>query len=452
MRGVLILIAFLLAGCVTPGQDLGAASVEPAIEQPAFAQEHDHADPTLHTHAQGLRLVGIDSLDADDVPRGDWLTSEVIVRGDYAYVAYIGAPWLVAIVDIRDATAPKVVGRWATTNAWGMDIAVSDDGDWVYVAIYPGAVGTIYDQRYAIEHLTAPSGPALPGVAVVDARDRSAPVLSSFLPMHSLGPHTLVYHRYPDGAERIFLQKADVQVGNAVEIVDVIATPAGPRILRPMSVFSNEDPLSTMMPHDVDVQEHPITGQTLLYIAYTWDGVVIVDVTDPASPKKVSQSGGGDTSDPEALVHDVHPYGKLVDGRHYTIATPEIPSGDTSGTLRVYDTTDPTAPTFVGSWKMPGDYVTDEPFQFSTHNFQYMPDGKVALAHGHAGVWLVDWLSTRGLAPTGTAYYAAAQPDAVPPSWSPVSGTPWFWGTAIDERGVLWASDSMGGLLSLAED
>lgn len=454
MRVVWVCLLLLLAGCVTPAATNEVSTSSIGGVAPSFVQEHDHLDPALHDTAHGLALVGSHTLASPTdaaAPRGDWMTSEIIVRGDHAFVTYLGAPWLLAIVDVRDAANPVLVAQWSTANAWGMDLAVDDAGDFVYVAVYPSAVGDVFTPGYTLSHLGAPDGLAVPGIAVVDVRDKAHPALSSFLPMHPLGPHTVGYHKYPDGREIVLGNHADIQVGNAVEIAEVVATPTGGKALRPLSFWWLDSPVSTDQPHDVDVQEHPLTGQTLLYVAYTYAGIAIVDISDPSAPMIVSRTTegpeGADAA--EALMHDIHPYPTLVDGKHYTLAAPEIITGGTSGTLRVFDTTDPSAPTLVGTWIMPGAFVTDEPFGFSTHNFVYAPDGQVALAHGHAGVWLIDWL-TNPEAPVATAYYGAAFPGAAPPTWAPVTGTPWYWGTGYDARGVLWASDVMGGLVALA--
>lgn len=465
-RVLLVSLSLLAAGCVAapPGGD-GApqgAGASPLV--PAFPQEHDHDDAALHNFASGMSLVGYHSLvpgsEAGEAgEREGWLNSEVIVRGDHAYVSYFGAPWVLAVVDIRDAATPKLVGTAPLSNAFGMDVAVSADGDWAFVSLYPGAVGTLFSRDYLLDHLQAPTGPAAPGVAVIDVRDRANPVVSSFLPLHGLGAHTATYHRYPDGREVVFVNKADMPPGNAILVTEVVATPAGGRALKPLSTFALGGAADADFPHDVDVQEHPLTGRTVLYAAYWDSGLVVVDVTDPGQPALLGQNKDFPEGE-EVQVHDAHPFPRLVGGRHYTLAAPEIPTGAGTGHLRVFDTTDPAKPALVGSWIMPGSFVVDEAFGFSTHNFQFLPDGRVALAHGHAGVWIVDWLGPGGPgaphpermeAPQAVAYYVPHH-GASPPEWSPVKGAPWVWGTAVDERGVLWAADVTSGLYSLRVD
>ena len=450
-------LAVLLAGCVA--QPAGEGPVAPASEAggapPGFAQDHDHLDPTLHEgFGHGLDRLAYHNLApeaaaaGDAAQRGAWINSEIIVRGDHAFVGYIGAPWLFAIVDVRDAAAPRLVGVFETANAWTMDLAVSEDGNWVFASVYPGAAGTLFASDYLVRNAQAPTGAPLPGVMVVDARDKANPVMTGFLPVHGLGPHTATYHRYEDGREVVFANKADAPPGNAVVVAEVVGLPTGGRTLRPLTAFTL-NAVGSSFPHDVDVALHPVTGQTLLYAAYWSDGLVVVDVSDPANPMLVSRSADVPEGE-EVNVHDVHPYPRLVGGRHYTLTAPEMPTGDATGHLRVWDTTDPAAPVHVASWTLPGEYVVDHPFSFSPHNFVFLPDGRVALAHGHAGVWVVEWLDAEGAAPLAQPRAVAwALPHAAgakPPAWTPVHGVPWAWGTATDAAGNLWVADVTSGL------
>ena len=450
-------LALLAAGCVGPAAPETAAPAGLPADAllPGFPQAHDHRDPSLHEGlGAGLAALGYHNLapgtDGQDASqRAGWINSEIIVRGHFAFVGYIGAPWLFAIADVRDPAAPRLVGVFETANAWTMDLAVSDDGDWVFASVYPGAAGTVFATDYLLRNAHAPAGAPLPGVMVVDARDKAKPVLSGFLPIHGLGPHTATYHRYGDGREVVFANKADAPPGNAIVAAEVVALPTGGRALRPLSVFTLDGVADASFPHDVDVALHPLTGRTLLYAAWWQSGLVVLDVTDPAAPALVSRTADVPQGE-EVNVHDVHPYPHLVGGRHYTLTAPEIPAGATTGRLRVWDTTDPAAPVQVASWMLPGGYVVDQPFSFSPHNFVFLPDGKVALSHGHAGVWILAWLAPDGngvlAEPRVVAWSLPHAAGAVPPAWTPVEGSPWVWGTAVDDAGNLWLSDVASGL------
>jgi len=294
-----LVVALAVAGCVAPGP-VSDAPVEGLVGAvvPGFVQEHDHADPALHAFSQGLEEVayhamvhGEDGAGAE-ARGGAWLNSELVVRGSTAFVAYLGAPWLVGAVDVSDPSAPKLLDALEFSNAWGMDVTASDDGAWIYVSVYPGAVGTLFDPRYVLENVQRPDAAALPGVAIVDARDPSKLALAGFHPIHGLGPHTAVYHRYADGREVVFADKADAPGGNGIVALEVVPTPTGGRALRPVSFFALEGPLEGTFPHDVHVQEHPLDGRTLLYAAWWDNGLVVLDVSDPAKPTLVSRFDG----------------------------------------------------------------------------------------------------------------------------------------------------------------
>ena len=69
------------------------------------------------------------------------------------------------------------------------------------------------------------------------------------------------------------------------------------------------------------------------------------------------------------------------------MAVPELLRDD-PGALWVLDATDYGALSLAGEWVNPGRYGADG-IRFSTHNFQ-IADGRVYMAHYHAGVWVLD--------------------------------------------------------------
>lgn len=465
MRLAPLLLLLALAGCVSPLQGAAPASVAALAEPvPGFEQHHDHGDPALHDFASGMTLLGYASLvpgdaGADAAKRGNWINSEIVIRGDWAFVGYIAGPVRFAVVNVSDAAHPKMVGTFPTSDAWTMDLSASDDGNWVFVSVTTSAVGTLFDRQYLLKATETPDGLAGPGLMAVDVRDKAHPRLAAWLPIHGLGPHTAVYHKYPDGREVVFADKAEGTIPlNGIEAVAFEDAPAGGgKVLRPLG-FTPLGADGKDFPHDVDVQMHPILHKTLLYAAGFETGLHVYDASDPAQLREI----GAFTTYPgteEVNVHDVHPFPFLVDGRHYTVTAPELLTDPHTGHLRFYDTTDPTHPKLVSSWMMPGNYTTDVQLLFSTHNFVFLPDGRVALSHGHAGVWIVDWLGPGGAAqpdpariaaPRAEAYYVPHAQGAKPVPWAPVPGVPWVWGTATDADGTLWALDIASGLYALA--
>lgn len=469
MRELVLVIALVsvgLVGCVDdqPAPDTVETSSAPNASAPLvpdFVQSHDHADTSLHDAGRGLEQVayhnlvpGSDGTDAAD--RGAWLNTEIALHADRAFVGYAGAGSLVSVVDVSDPSEPELLGTADGGGAWAMDVDASEDGEWAYVSVYNGPmVGTVFASDYATQSSKTPVGPAGPGVAVVDARDPESPEVTGFLPIHGLGPHTAVHHTMPDGDEYVFANKAEGGVpGNAIVAAEVVETPTGGRTLTPVSEFHLDALEWGSFPHDVDVAQHPVTDQVLLYAAWWNEGLVVLDVTDPSDPQTVGHFEDY-PEDEEIELHDVHPFPELVDGSHYTVSAPEIDGGETTGHVRIYETTDPSEPELVGSWEMPGNYTVDELFVFSTHNFDFLPDGRIALAHGHAGVWVLDWLGPGGTSdpdperienPTAQAYHLPSETGGPVPDWNPVTGSPWVWGTQVDDEGRIWAADATTGL------
>ncbi len=106
-------------------------------------------------------------------------------------------------------------------------------------------------------------------------------------------------------------------------------TPAGSVSLPPSSIARQP---GEVMVHDLFVQERG--GRTLAYLAYWERGVVIVDVTDPASPQLV----GATAPMPGHWVHSV-----WVEGDYAYVGEENY-----KGPLRVFDVSDPATPVEVG--------------------------------------------------------------------------------------------------------
>jgi hypothetical protein len=158
-----------------------------------------------------------------------------------------------------------------------------------------------------------------------------------------------------------------------------------------------------LFPHDVSVQVHPFTHQTLAYVAY-WDvGMVILDVGDPANPKHVSTFHD---FGPAAYgkVHMVRAFPELIDGKHVSMIEPEVGGEKDTGYLTFVDTTDPAHPKYVSSWILPGN-LTSQGLRFSPHYFD-VADGRVCMASYHAGVWVIDVHDAANLAHPRSAAFA----------------------------------------------
>lgn len=485
-RAVVALAAFVLvAGCF--GKDRpDFAAVEAGVEasaSPFLLQEHgadgDHFSAALHNGSFNMELVGYhngvdESGDADRIP-GDGYYTELAVTADYAYLSRQSASGSYggfAILDLRDGPAhPRKVGEFKGLGS--ADIEVNEDESLAFLATQRNLPAQVAQSILGAQDPLA----GLPrGIYVVNIEDKANPSLETFVPLPVNGPHTLTYYHHPNGNEYLIACTYDlltdpgtgallgtIPVTQRVLVYEIVVRPDLPdplpsvtdnlpATLVPVSQYSivEQAPAGRLfLPHDTRVAVHPTYdgGSTvLLSIAY-WDkGLRLLDFTDPASLAEI-----GSTTDfaPSALnnLHLAQAFDHPIAGRHVTVTQPEIPQADgETGQLTFFDTTDPTSPAKLGHWTLPpGDQgqlgITG--FDFSPHNFDLW-DGKVAVGHFHAGVWVVDVHNERNLeSPRSVGYYMPHVPRAGSPTHQPN-----VWGV-FEVDGLLYAVDEGTGLYIL---
>lgn len=460
-----ILAIATLAGCLDWGRDERPdyGAIEDDVERGTFnilVQEHGdprgHFDAGLHEGTLNLELVafhnGVDnSGDPNNIPAGQYYT-ELAVTENYAYISKQGSGngegGGFSILDIRDPEKPFLLGSFEGLG--GADIEVSHDEQYAFYAT----------QRNTPEELagrfsqTMDPRAGLPrGIYIVDIDDKTAPALANFVPLPVNGPHTLTYHEHANGDELLIACTYDLVVNPAsgniqgallltqrVIVYQFMRGDDGAAIV-PVSQYQITDSPPTgklYFPHDTRVQVHPVSGDTLLYVAY-WDkGVRILDFNDPADPTEI----GAWTEFAPSSRNNIHlagPMDELVDGFHVTVTEPEIISADETGYFTFLDTTDPANPAKLGYWTLPSELIV-QGLDFSPHNFDTF-DGKLALAHNHAGFWVVDASDEENLRePKTVAYYMPTIPrdDAPRPQ-------PYVWGV-FERDGYLFVSDEPTGL------
>ncbi|MHB1262648.1 MAG: LVIVD repeat-containing protein [Thermoplasmatota archaeon] len=474
----------LLAGCFGGDDRPDYATIETSVAAaaaPVLLQSHDsetgHFDGSLHQGSWNLELVayhnGVDqSGDPAAInavaPLGYY--TEMAVTDNFAYLSRQSADGTYggfAIVDIRNASAPRLEGEFLGLGS--ADIEVNDDESLAFLAtqrnLPPEIAGSVQGSQDPRSGLPR-------GIYIVDIEQKDAPALDSFFPLPVNGPHTLTWFRHPiDGQQYLVTCTYDlvtdpvtnalvgtIPVTQRVLLHRVVQEPGSPAALVPVGQFTiaEQAPAGKLyMPHDTRVQVHPSYeggARVLLYIAY-WDkGMRILDITTPTSPQMTEIGRTADFS-PSALnnLHLAQPFDELIADRHVSVTQPEIPQVDgETGQLTFFDTTDPTAPTKLGHWTLPpGEQgqlgITG--FDFSPHNFDTW-DGKVALGHFHAGVWVIDVGDEENLAePKSVGFYMPAKPRADSPARQPN-----VWGVFEHEVGgesLLFAIDEATGLYIL---
>ena len=280
------------------------------------------APPFRHGPGEGdgLRLALLGETNGDPPwPPG---TRNVRVDGDLAYLAR--ADDGLRIVDISDPAHPIERGHHVGPNRWDNDVKLISAGG----------------RRYAI----VASQPCL----VIDVSSPSAPWLAAEIPFSA---HTL----FLDGTTGYFATGA----GGEVAVFD-LSNPPAPRYL------GGYDGASSV--HDLYVEGG------IAYLSATEEGMIVVDLRDPAHPIEL---GREDVGDEWRYWHS--PWLTRVGGRSIIVHGDE----GRGGGLRTLDG-DPASPTFLeplGAWWSRPDISIHNVMAFGTRAY---------VAHYRDGVRVLD--------------------------------------------------------------
>jgi hypothetical protein len=465
--------ALVAAGCLQAPADWEAVEAEVhRAAAPFLVQDHGvergHHQAALHNGSHNLELVGYhngadDSGDASRIPPTTWFT-EIAVQGGYAYLNRVsrdGATGGFVIVDVNDPRRPRLVGTYEGQS--GVDIEVDPEGQYAYIATQRNAPQEVAGALVAHQD---PHAAEARGIVVVDISNKRLPAAAHYMPLPYNGPHTVTYVRHADGHDYLVVctydlagstvpgQPGTVAVTQRVLVYEVLRErgAAGSTVtLAPVGTYQlprAAPPPHAFMPHDTRVQRHPVTGETLLYVAYWDQGVRILDFDDPRQMREVAWWTDFGPSRLNSI-HLVQPFHDLVDGLHVTVAEPEIVDADgETGQLTFLDTTDPSRIRKLGHWTLPEGRLGQlgvQGLDFSPHNFDAF-GGKLALAHNHAGVWVLDASTEEHLQdPKSVAFYLPHKERKDSPVMQPRT-----WGVLAREDPregwLLYVSDEATGL------
>lgn len=390
------LLVLLLAGCAAP-----AAT---PVDAPTLAVEidHDHAALAGHDDAHGFDRVG--HLALDELLGGEpGRASDIQFHGDLAAVAVNGGSGGFVLLDAKDPRHLVPLARYRSGSEDNWYVKFTPDGARVLLTANGGTAPAPAAQG-ALEALTRGTlTHAARGLQVVDIRDPRAPRLESVYeaPIRLINAATWA----ADGVTYVAVSVVNDRAVLGAPKPGALANEV--RILRLGGAVPEEvgrwappaDAGPEVFVHDLAVEVHPVTHATLLYAA-CWDaGAYVLDVSAPDDPAVVgSFRPEGETPQ----VHTVKPHPGLVDGRHLTLVSPETFGGQESGRYHLLDTTDPTRPSLVATWTLPGELANPEPLLWSPHEFT-LAEGKAWTSNFHAGVIALDL--SAGLAPV--AWWAA---------------------------------------------
>lgn len=401
-----ILLAATAAGCLsTPGADLDAAKLEAPLWEAVRARIGPL--PCEATVGEGtsdnLVELALDPLD----DAGEGSHGELAVSGTLAAIARYQTGGF-DLVDITDPLAPRQLAAWDPEEAdRSLDVKFSPDGATLLVG----------GDR---------------AITLVDVREPAAPKVESVYRLAKPQAHMLTVFEV-DGASYVAAAKGE---GYDLAIYR-IAGEAGARTLEPVAKprltrlgeTTGEDLLRS---HDAWFAIDVMLQKPVLWVANVWDGIVALDVSDPAAPQVISRIAPLDPY--QGYTHTVQ--ATFVDGRRLVVAVQEVGAN----ALKVYDATDLEEPTLVALWHVP---VVAKP----QHNLQLV-GAHAFVAHYDEGTYVLD-LAEAGAGPFPTrlapiARLAAIEGTASAPS-APQDAFRGTWDVVV-HNGLLLTSEIAHGL------
>jgi hypothetical protein len=391
-------VAVALAGCigalddgelaVGTSSDDGPGPVENTTDEltSLLKADHDHTDVAGHEHVESFELEGYNPLIGTSEEPTSY--ADVDLHNTTAAVSTKQPQGGFVLVDVEDPDAPEVLSYYESGPNYQPDAKFGPDGDYVFMATHGGAVTT---DPETVRGMQDDESPTPYGVHMVDVTDRRDPDFVSYMQCGSSGVHN-VHTTEVDGTTWVFGACYDSFV-NRVVIGQVEEGPEGQETL----VRTGEFSLGSFVEgnrgsvHDMVVNEDPKTGDPILTVSYGSEGVVWVDISDPSSPEMLGQ--WNDMPMNEEFLHYAELYTETVDGKRIVVGAPEYWSHPHSGFTWIIDATDWENPETLGTWRLSDDLTYETGYLYSPHNFE-LRDGKIFLAHNHAGLHAIDFASS----------------------------------------------------------
>ena len=266
-----------------PAFEAGPCTEAASQSMPA-GEGHDHLDPLKHKFACRMEQVAFDSLEVELGERPDVTLGEMDVKGDLAVVAVAYPESGFLLFDVSNPAQPGFLSWYRSAQCEGVAIDVdcgafvdlSPDGQYVFIS--KQQISALHTSLGTEVIGTLPTD--YPGIEVVDISNRKRPLLRQALPQPSVGGvHTTRSFEVPasggDGPREPGTYT--VSVANSIGATLNKVGPGG--VLTPVGLIEMDEL------HDTLIQNDPILGRTLLYIAGGFDsGFYVYDITAPSSP------------------------------------------------------------------------------------------------------------------------------------------------------------------------
>lgn len=407
MRTAAVLVATLaLAGCLAspdpPAEDPMAGYTSPDDPVPVEGVDgHDHRDPAQHRFARDATLLA-----HDDLRRFGWTNETVVgahaldLHGDLLVVG-VNAGEVddgqqgFHLFDVSEPAQPRHLSFHKALFPVAGDRTVTFSGDGRYVFLgYEG-------------------GGIRPGVSAVDVSEPTAPIEVAFwADPQDFGAHT-VAAGVVDGQQYVFVLAMGVNIlrfdppqagrGASFTLVgkyltqDQLAAADAVRLLLGDGQGSAQTyALRSFYGHDMTFFDDPVSGRALLMVAYAYEGMKVVDVSQPSAPVLIARWMPPADTPHKHYTHSVAasrmPDGQLLlvvgsetfEPENQEIASPVWILDATAAVLAPPLTQEPI---HRSTWRNPGEAAAGD-LGLSVHFFR-IDDGVLYLSHYHAGVWAI---------------------------------------------------------------
>jgi hypothetical protein len=456
-------------------------------------ESHDHQDVTQHRDLR-CRIEQIAFLPLNDelAARPDVVLGEMDVKNDLAAVSVIWPEGGLLLFDVSNPGKPVFKSWYRSTQCEGVAFA-NNCGAFVDLT---ADARTAFISQQSLSFVpgadpdSADVGPApttAPGIEVVDVSNPSSPARKQILPVLSQGGvHTARSHDVPGKGTYVFgIANSQGAPGSGV---DISKLDPERQLLTPAARIEIGEIHDTFLQNDPD-------GHTYLYIAGGYSkGLLVYDVTDPASPVRVAAWNLTPECTRDWYSHTVdvvHRNGRRIVtmpaevfvSTDQSAAQQELGcgkvggNGDQPGPLWIIDATDfsrlsqagdtneqlkaKSESALVATWTNPADRAAGN-LTFSPHN-QQVVGNRIYLSDYHGGIFVLDATDAFAgqavrprelgfIVPNGERSNDEARPIGGPQG--PAGAVPRTRGRSsiwdmVFYRGHILAADQMGGFYSL---
>lgn len=393
-----LLSCALLAGCLAPAGETssstrGASDVVAALKAELAGVPCDDA-------AKSLKLLAQDKLEM----RPGAGHGELAIADSFDHHRVLAAlarynKGGVDLVDVTDPLHPKQLSSWEPASD----------------------ANRALDVKFSSDNATLVIGSDL-AIRLLDVRDPSAPRLDSELKLSRTQAHMVVV--FPiGGQDRVAAFKGE---GRDLEIFKLVGAPGARTLAKEstlqLTVAGERTGQDLLTSHDGWFTIDPLTHKPWLYVASSWDGVAIVDVSDPARPTLVTKWANEDPF--QGYTHTAQAFVK--DKKRFVVAVQEVGAN----ALKVWDATDLSfPPRLVAYW-----HVRDQDPSSSQHDLNLVGT-RLYMAHYGEGIFAFDLSKVGG----------GMTPETLVPSAHLAAGEGGSWDVVIRD-GVVYTSEIGEGL------